>query len=47
MEKSYLDALGEVKYAALSKNEEEKLREYEKKFNNEFNKECYFMVMER
>ena len=47
MEKTYLDALGEVKYTELSKEEEEKLREYENKFNNEFNKKCYFMVMER
>jgi hypothetical protein len=47
MEHKYMDVLKELNYADLSKEQELKLRELEKEFNNEFGKDFYFMVMER
>lgn len=37
----------ELKYAKLSKDQENKLIEFEKQFNSEFGTEVFFMVMEK
>jgi hypothetical protein len=47
MKNDNLDAFKELKYANLDKDQESKLREFEKKFNEEFGMDSYFMVMER
>lgn len=47
MEQKYLNSLKELRFADLPKNQEERLREMEKQFNNEFNQDFYFMVMQR
>jgi len=47
MDKEYLSKLLELNYANLNEAEEKRLRELEKSFNNEFNKQCYFMAMKR
>lgn len=47
MEEIYLNPLKELKYADLTLEQEERLREFEKSFNNEFKLSFYFMVMER
>ncbi|SHJ62046.1 hypothetical protein SAMN02745975_02490 [Geosporobacter subterraneus DSM 17957] len=47
MQEQYLNSLKELNYAHLTKDQEERLRELEKQFNNDFGKQAYFMVMER
>lgn len=47
MQEKYLNSLKELNYAHLTKDQEERLREFEKQFNNDFGKQTYFMVMER
>lgn len=47
MNKDYLEGLKSLDYANLNPEEEEKLREFEKKFNKEFDSSFYFMVMKR
>ncbi|WZL74431.1 polynucleotide phosphorylase [Clostridiaceae bacterium 35-E11] len=47
MQEQYINPLKELNYANLSKDQEMKLREFEKQFNDNFGKEVYFMVMER
>lgn len=42
-----LEGFKELKYANLDKGQEEKLRQFERKFNEEFGMDSYFMVMER
>lgn len=45
MDKQYLDPIRELNYANLSKEQEERLRDLEKRFNSEFGVNYYFMVM--
>ncbi|QZY56224.1 polynucleotide phosphorylase [Crassaminicella profunda] len=47
MQDQYLNSLKELDYANLTKEEQDQLRELENKFNNNINKQVYFMVMER
>ena len=47
MDKQYLDPLKELGYANLSKDQEAKLRDFEKEFNGEFGVDYYFMVMKK
>jgi hypothetical protein len=47
MDKKYLDPLKELDFANLSKAQEERLRDFENKFNNEFGLDYYFMVMKK
>ncbi|MEW9122618.1 MAG: hypothetical protein AB2421_07880 [Thermotaleaceae bacterium] len=47
MQEQFLDPLKELNYAHLTSAQEERLRELEKEFNKEFEKQSYFMVMER
>lgn len=47
MDQKYMNSLKELNFAELSKEQEERLREFEKQFNNEFGKDFYFMVMNR
>lgn len=47
MEKKELEALKELEYAKLNRDQETELRQFELKFNNEFEKDYYFMVMKR
>jgi uncharacterized protein (DUF4415 family) len=47
MNVEYLNKLTELEYAELEENQEKRLRELEKKFNEEFETEYYFMVMKR
>ncbi|GEM_PF-1582586 len=47
MDNQFLNPLKELNYAALSSEQESKLREFEKQFNSDYGTEVYFMVMER
>jgi hypothetical protein len=47
MENVNTDALKELEYAHLSTAQEQRLREFEKQFNEEFGKSCYFIAMDR
>jgi hypothetical protein len=47
MDKKELEALEELEYAKLNRDQEIELREMELKFNTEFGKDFYFMVMDR
>ncbi|MBB6217107.1 hypothetical protein HNQ80_003213 [Anaerosolibacter carboniphilus] len=47
MQQQYLDSLKALNFADLSEEQERHLRDLEKKFNSEFGKEVYFMVMEK
>jgi hypothetical protein len=47
MQQQYLDSLKVLNFADLSDDQEKQLRDVERKFNNEFGKEVYFMVMEK
>ncbi|MDF2547979.1 polynucleotide phosphorylase [Anaerosolibacter sp.] len=47
MQQQYLDSLKVLNFADLSEDQEKNLRDLERKFNNEFGKEVYFMVMEK
>ncbi len=47
MDKQYLEPLQSLNYANLTKEEEEKLRDLEKTFNTQYDKEVYFMVMKK
>lgn len=47
MEKKFVNSAKELDYADLAKDQEEKLREFEKEFNNEFGTDYYFMVVKR
>lgn len=47
MDNEFLSPLRELKYATLSSEQENKLREFEKQFNSDFDTQVYFMVMER
>ncbi len=47
MQEQFLNPLKELNYADLTKDQEERLRDFEKQFNNDFGKQTYFMVMER
>lgn len=47
MEQKYLNSMKELKLADLPDNQEKRLRELERQFNNEFGEDFYFMVMKR
>lgn len=47
MDQKFTDSLKELNFAELPKEQEERLRDLEKQFNNEFGKDYYFMVMRR
>ena len=47
IEQKYMNSIKELQFADLPKNQEERLRDLEKQFNNEFNQDFYFMVMKR
>ncbi|KPU44789.1 hypothetical protein OXPF_18750 [Oxobacter pfennigii] len=47
MEQMYLDSLKALKFAELGKAQEERLKEFENQFTNEFGKEYFFMVMKK
>lgn len=47
MNKEAAESVKELNYANLDKQQEERLRELEKNFNNEFSTELYLMAMER
>ncbi|MDP4143151.1 MAG: polynucleotide phosphorylase [Bacillota bacterium] len=47
MEKQYLEKIKELEYAHLGEQQEQKLREAERKFNEEFGTDYFFMVMKR
>jgi hypothetical protein len=47
LKKKELEILGEVEYAKLNKEQENKLRQLEQNFNAEFGKDFYFMVMKK
>jgi hypothetical protein len=46
MDSKFMNSLGPLDYANLSENQENKLRDLEKQFNDEFGTSFYFMVME-
>lgn len=43
----YVNSLRELDYASLSDMQEKRLRELEKKFNDEFGTDYYFLTMKR
>ncbi|MCT4621673.1 MAG: polynucleotide phosphorylase [Marinisporobacter sp.] len=47
MQNQHLNALKELDYANLSKEEQDQLRDLEHQFNNNIGKQVYFMVMEK
>lgn len=47
MDNENLQSLNEMEFADLPKAQEERLRELEKQFNNEFGLDYYFIVMDR
>jgi hypothetical protein len=47
MQQQYLDSLKVLNFADLSQEQEKNLRNLEQKFNSEFGKDVYFMVMEK
>ncbi|MBF8984798.1 polynucleotide phosphorylase [Lutibacter sp. B2] len=47
MQKEYLSALQPLNYASLTQEQSDQLREVEKKFSADTNKDVYFMVMEK
>lgn len=47
MDTEYLRKLEALDYANLKEDQEKRLRELEKKFNEEFRTDFYFMVMKR
>ncbi|OPJ64150.1 polynucleotide phosphorylase [Clostridium oryzae] len=47
MQEKYIEPLTKLEYAPLEKNQEEKLRDFERKFNEEFGTAFYFMVMRK
>jgi hypothetical protein len=47
MDEKFVNAASELDYANLSKDQEARLRELEKEFNNEFGTAYYFMVTKR
>jgi hypothetical protein len=47
MEKGSSNNLSQIKYANLSEKEGQNLREYEKKFNEEFGSSYYFLVFDK
>jgi hypothetical protein len=46
MDNKFMNSLKPLDYANLSETQENRLRELEKQFNNEFGTSLYFMVME-
>lgn len=42
-----LQSLDELNFASLSETQEERLRDFERQFNNENNTDYYFMVLKR
>lgn len=47
MNKDFSDSVKKLAYANLKGDEEKKMIEMEKQFNNEFGTEYYFMIMEQ
>ncbi|MBZ9688727.1 polynucleotide phosphorylase [Clostridium estertheticum] len=47
MDKEYLKDSNGIAYADLSQGETEKLKELEKTFNNEFQRDYYLMAMKK
>ncbi|MEA4986898.1 MAG: polynucleotide phosphorylase [Anaerovorax sp.] len=47
MQEQYLNPLKTLNYSALSQEEENELKNVEEQFNHNFNKDVYFMVMEK
>lgn len=47
MDNTFMDSLEGLEYAPLSREQENRLRELEKQFNNEFGTSFYFMAMDR
>jgi hypothetical protein len=47
MYNEFTESLQEMHYASLSGDQEKRLRELERQFNNEFGTSIYFMVMDR
>jgi hypothetical protein len=47
MDNQFMNSLKELHYASLSSEQEARLREFERQFNNEFGTAVYFMVMDR
>jgi hypothetical protein len=47
LENKYIEPLKKLDYANLDDIQETRLRELEKKFNDEFGTKCYFMAMEK
>lgn len=47
MDNEFVESVKELNYANLDKKQEEKLREIEKQFNEEFGTEFYLMVMKK
>jgi hypothetical protein len=47
MDKEFIESVKELNYADLDKKQEDKLREIEKQFNEEFGTEYYLMAMKR
>jgi hypothetical protein len=47
LENKYIEPLKKLDYANLDDIQETRLRELEKKFNDEFGTKCYFMAMKK
>lgn len=47
MEEKYINPLKSLDYANLDDTQEKKLREVERKFNDEFGTNFYFMAMKK
>ncbi|MDP4091029.1 MAG: polynucleotide phosphorylase [Bacillota bacterium] len=47
MNQEFLQSISELNYAELDKAQEEKLRELEKQFNEEYGTAYYLIVMDR
>lgn len=47
MDQKHLSSLQELEYANLSKEENDKLKEFEDQFNSTYNKDVFFMVMKK
>jgi len=47
MNQVFLNSVKDLNYAELKNNQETKLREVEKQFNQEFGTEFYLMAMEK
>ncbi|ADZ22457.1 transcriptional regulator GlxA family with amidase domain [Clostridium acetobutylicum] len=47
MKNEYLNKLSELEYAELADEQEQTLRELERRFNREYGTDYYFMVMKK